>query len=116
MLYTSMINSENDLQKIDEDSYTKPQVIFKHSTRCSISVMAKARLDKSLPNTQIDTHYLDLLNFRNLSNSIAEKYSVYHESPQVLLIVNGQCLYDESHGSIYFDDIVQEAQKNIITQ
>jgi bacillithiol system protein YtxJ len=106
-MYTSNITSAESLENIYKASYNKPQLIFKHSTRCSISVMAKARLEKSLPETKVETHYLDLLTYRQLSNLIAEKYNVHHESPQVLLIKNGECIYDESHGSIYMDDVLE---------
>lgn len=99
------LETETELINLVQKSFVKPQVVFKHSTRCSISIVAKNRLDKN--NTdKADFYYLDLLNNRNLSNAIAEKFSIYHESPQVLVIKNGDCIYDESHSSIYFDEIL----------
>ncbi|MBP6430520.1 MAG: bacillithiol system redox-active protein YtxJ [Ferruginibacter sp.] len=97
--------TEEQLTKIKELSVTQPQVIFKHSTRCSISNVAKNRLEKSAAPEGVDFYYLDLLNYRNISNKIAEKFSVFHESPQILLIKNGECVYDESHGGIMMDEI-----------
>ncbi|MBL0146225.1 MAG: bacillithiol system redox-active protein YtxJ [Chitinophagaceae bacterium] len=103
---------EDQLTQIIELSATQPQIIFKHSTRCSISDVAKNRLEKSTVPQGIDFYYLDLLNYRNISNKIAEVFSVYHESPQILLIKNGQCVYDESHGGIRMEDILQVANRN----
>lgn len=105
------LTSEEQLVKIIEASHKKPQVIFKHSTRCSISGAAKARLDKATQPEGIDFHYLDLLSYRPLSNKIAETFHVHHESPQVLLIKNGECVFDESHLSIFMEEITEQASK-----
>jgi len=94
------LNSEAQLEVLRENSYQKPAVIFKHSTRCSISAMAKGRLDRAENIEGADFYYLDLLAHRPLSNLIAERFSVYHESPQILIIRNGECTYDESHNGI----------------
>jgi bacillithiol system protein YtxJ len=106
-------NNIKNLQDIDaviQASFNKPQVIFKHSTTCSISQMAKSRLDRfNNEENSIDFHYLDLLRLRPISNFIAEKFSVHHESPQILLIKNGECTYDESHMGIVVDDILEQA-------
>ena len=105
-----IINNIGQLEEIRERSYSKPQVIFKHSIRCSISSVAKSRLEKSFAPQNVDFYYLDLVNYRPISNAIAEKFDVFHESPQVLLIKNGKCVYDESHLSISMDDISKEAE------
>jgi bacillithiol system protein YtxJ len=104
------LKSEEELAAVTEKSYNTPQVIFKHSTRCSISGVAKRRLDNEEIPDGIDFYYLDLLSFRSLSNKIAEQFAVYHESPQVLLIKNGECVYDESHIAIQMDDILEQAK------
>lgn len=106
------LQDETQLEHIKESSKTRPQVIFKHSTRCSISIMAKSRLDKATTVTGIDFHFLDLLKHRSLSNKIAEDFKVYHESPQVLLIKDTECIYDESHSGITIDEIVEQALAN----
>jgi bacillithiol system protein YtxJ len=103
------LNTVEQLDAIKTASKTVPQVIFKHSTRCSISVVAKNRLDRAETPNGVVFHYLDLLQHRNISAQIAEDFSVYHESPQVLLIKNGACVYDESHGGIAMDDILEQA-------
>jgi hypothetical protein len=105
------LEQESQLDQIVELSHHKPQAIFKHSTRCSISTVAKNRLDKENVDV-IDFYYLDLLAFRNISNGIAEKFNVYHESPQIILIKNGECIYDESHSGINIQDIFDAASLN----
>jgi bacillithiol system protein YtxJ len=97
------------LQDIKNRSEKRPQLLFKHSTRCSISVMAKSRLDRGPSSDQIDYYYLDLLQFRPISNQIAELFQVHHESPQVLLIKNGQCVYEETHNGITAEEILEQA-------
>jgi bacillithiol system protein YtxJ len=103
------LNDEGLLNEIKAKSAEKPQLIFKHSTRCSISSMAKNRLDRAEQPEGIDFYYLDLIANRNLSNKVAEAFDVEHESPQVLLIKNGACVYDESHTGISIDEIAEQA-------
>lgn len=108
MNWHNLTNIEQ-LDLIKKASYSKPQVIFKHSTTCSISNMAFSRFERAEAPENIDFYYLDLLNYRAISNEIAEKFQVHHESPQVLLIKNGNCTYDESHYGIMMDEIIEQA-------
>jgi bacillithiol system protein YtxJ len=103
------INNEAQLTEIIQKSSEKPQVIFKHSTRCSISSVALNRLQKAGFPQQIDFYYLDLISYRPISNKIAELFKIQHESPQVLLIKGGKCIYDESHMGISMDEIEEQA-------
>ena len=108
MQWNPIIDSKQ-IETIKAASFTKPQLILKHSTSCSISKMALARLERADTPSQINFHYLDLLNYRNISKEIAESFDVSHESPQVLLIKNGNCVYDESHGGIQMEEIEEQA-------
>ncbi len=103
------LNAEDQLEMIRKKSSQKPQVIFKHSTRCGISSVAKSRLEKWQPSEDFDFYYLDLIKYRSLSNRVAEEFEVYHESPQVLVIKNGECVYDESHLGISLQEILELA-------
>jgi len=100
------INSLDQLVQIKTASFNTPQVIFKHSTTCSISRMALDRFERATPPENIDFHFVDLLNHRSISNEIATFFQVHHESPQVLLIKNGECIYDESHYGIMMDELI----------
>ena len=104
----------SDLEQVDQiiqQSLSKPQLIFKHSTRCSISSAAEGRLLRA--ETQLQPKftlvYLDLLRYRSLSNRLADELGVEHASPQVLLVQNGQCTYHESHFGIQPAELLQLA-------
>ena len=103
------IADEKQLEQIKEQSRQQPVVIFKHSTRCSISSMAKSRLEREKPTENVLFYYLDLIRYRPISNKVAEVFQVHHESPQVLIIKNGECVYDESHNGISMQDISEQA-------
>ena len=91
----------------DAEGYS---VIFKHSTRCSVSMMAKKRFEHDWDAIPEGTSvfFLDLISNREVSNTIAQKFSVHHESPQLLLIKNGECIYETSHGEISADDLAEQ--------
>jgi bacillithiol system protein YtxJ len=103
------LTNENQLEDIKVLSNARAQLIFKHSTRCSISSVAKNRLENKTAPEGVDFYYLDLIANRHLSQKIAEDFSVFHESPQVLLIKNGECVYDESHSGINMEDIAEQS-------
>jgi bacillithiol system protein YtxJ len=107
MAWNNLTNLEQ-LNSIAEESNTKAQLIFKHSTRCSVSSFAKRILNDEINNeyeSKIDFHYLDLIAFREVSNAIASKFNVFHESPQILLIQNGKCTYHASHSDITLEKL-----------
>ncbi|HKZ68368.1 MAG TPA: bacillithiol system redox-active protein YtxJ [Chitinophagaceae bacterium] len=103
------LKDEAGLAAIKSQSAQQPQVIFKHSTRCGISSMIKNRLEKTKAPGELGFHFLDLIAHRALSNKIADDFGIEHESPQILLIKNGECVYDESHNGISMDDIIESA-------
>jgi len=94
------LSNEAQINDINTESASVPVFIFKHSTRCSISSMALNRMEKVDHTDDAKFYYLDLLKHRNISDKIAQVYQVHHESPQVLLIVNGECVYEETHNGI----------------
>jgi len=104
-----ILSDPSQLETIKTESAQKPVVIFKHSIRCSISAMAKGRLERAQAPEGVDFYYLDLINNRGLSNQVADEFGVHHESPQILIIKDGQCIYDESHNGIDMQDIAHEA-------
>jgi bacillithiol system protein YtxJ len=104
-----LLTTDTQLQQIIERSAARPQIIFKHSTRCAISSMTKNRLERNYQPVTIDFYFLDLIAHRPLSFKVAEVFNVTHESPQILLIKNGVCVYDESHTGISMDEIVEKS-------
>ncbi|MFN3173470.1 bacillithiol system redox-active protein YtxJ [Phaeodactylibacter xiamenensis] len=104
------LQSRSQIEEIIEHSKSVPCLIFKHSTRCSISSLAQNRLSKgwSLADNDVLPYHLDLIAHRDLSNAVAEQFGVRHESPQVLLIKDGRCVYDASHLGISATDIASQ--------
>jgi bacillithiol system protein YtxJ len=102
-----------ELDTILDESQQRPVVIFKHSTTCSISAAAKARIERQWASADlhgVTPYYLDLLRFRPISNAIATRLNIVHESPQLLLVKGGRCVYDASHMSIRLDAVGQAAK------
>ena len=100
------LSTENTLDEIIELSFQKPVILFKHSTRCSISSMALSRFEREWDLSQhVELFYLDLIAFRELSNEIARVLNVEHQSPQVLLLKNGAVIYNASHNGISAQEI-----------
>ena len=89
----------DEMEKISE---TKPVLIFKHSTSCGISAMIFDRLKGGSDKltAEVAVFYLDLLSFRPISNEVAARYNILHQSPQVLLLKNGKVDYHKSHHSV----------------
>jgi bacillithiol system protein YtxJ len=91
----------DQLNEIVELSNEKPIAIFKHSTRCSISRFALKQFENEFDSADAtDTYFLDLIEYRDVSNEIASRFQVVHQSPQLLLIKSGQSVYDASHSDI----------------
>ena len=104
------LNTEKQIEQIKEESRTQPVLIFKHSTRCAISGSALSRLERTWKDADvvpIKMYYLDLLSYRNISKQIADLFDVEHESPQVLILKEGNPIYVRSHLSITFHEIQQ---------
>jgi len=85
-------------------------IIYKHSTRCSISLMAKRRIEMDAAEVpdNLPVYFLDLIKHRDISNQIAQDFHVHHESPQLLLIKDGECILDQSHSSISIEEALGE--------
>jgi bacillithiol system protein YtxJ len=89
----------DQLATLREESFRCPVLIFKHSTRCGTSSMAWSRMERLSDSFHAvaKTYFLDVLSYRTLSNAVADDFHVYHESPQLLLIKDGECIYEASH-------------------
>lgn len=99
------ITSLEQLEKIKEYSEKQPVIIYKHSTRCGISSLAIDRLKRAWNAEEmrsVQTYFLNLINYREISQAIADTFGVAHESPQLLLIKNGKCAFHASHMAISY--------------
>ena len=95
------LKSAEQLELIKTASFEKPQIIFKHSTRCSVSADAYDEMDKA----DLTAWYLDLLANRALSNQIASDFGVMHQSPQIIIIKDGKAAFNESHWRIKAENV-----------
>jgi bacillithiol system protein YtxJ len=104
-----------DMAQLDgliENSFQQSLFIFKHSTRCSISATVLRRFEQSWTEEATATGYfLDLLAHRPISNAIAERLNVDHESPQVLLLQDGRCVWHASHYEISGNELRQQIKE-----
>ena len=102
------LKDKETLNRILEESKEKYVLIFKHSVRCATSSMAINRLERNWDENEskgLKPYYLDLIRYREISNAIESIFGVEHQSPQVLVIKNGRCIYDISHMGINYDEI-----------
>ncbi|WP_457616926.1 bacillithiol system redox-active protein YtxJ [Lutibacter sp.] len=108
------LTSNSQIEEIQALSSESTIVIFKHSTRCSISSVVLSRFEKECnftSNDAVKLYLLDLLSFRTLSNSIAQVFNIPHQSPQLIVIKNNTVVYSASHFSISIDKV-----KTILSQ
>lgn len=96
------LTSIAQLNELDKESYSQIIAIFKHSTRCGTSSMALRQFEKqySLENKNVKLYFLDLLSFRDVSNEIAIRFQVFHQSPQLIVIKAGNTVHHSSHYNI----------------
>jgi bacillithiol system protein YtxJ len=105
------IENDNDIETIWQNSLQNPAVLFKHSTRCSISSMALSRFERDWKkDTCAELWFLDLIAYRELSNQIAQKSGVKHESPQVIVVHHGKVIYHASHYDIRVEAILRKIE------
>ncbi len=103
------LTDDGQLDSIKAESAKQPVLIFKHSTTCAISAMALSRMERNWQDKAgIKPYYLDLLSNRALSTQVSRTFGIDHESPQILLIQNGECVYDASHTSISFASLTSQ--------
>lgn len=104
------LTEEGQIDAIKQLSEETPVLIYKHSTRCSLSSMSLNRLQrnwKDEDNQQVAPYFLDLIANRQLSDQVSIDFGIPHESPQVILVKNGKAVYDNSHYGISYSEIME---------
>ena len=101
------LTAEDQLQKVIVKSQERLQVIFKYSSCCHFSEIVFQRLQKNCCPGEIDFHFLDLTNYNHISEKVSEIFGVPHQSPQILVINEGHCVFHESHPEISLAGILQ---------
>ena len=98
------ITTLDHLDQIDQASFNQPKIIYKHSTTCGLCDIIWDIVKES----DFELNYLDLLTYRPLSNEVERRYNVLHESPQILIIKDGKCVYNASHRKIKNEEIQKQ--------
>ncbi|NJW54594.1 bacillithiol system redox-active protein YtxJ [Salinimicrobium sp. CDJ15-91] len=102
------LTESKQLEEIEKESEKMPVVIFKHSTRCGISRMVLNNFERGydLPkDKEVKLYMLDLIANRNISNEVAERFGVRHESPQMIILKDQQVVHHASHQGIDLQDV-----------
>lgn len=105
------LTASSQIEELKKLSSEKPVLIFKHSTRCSVSSMSLDRLLrnwKPADEEKVSPYFLDLIAYRSLSNQIEAEFGIPHESPQVIILKEGKAVYDTSHYGITYQEIMQQ--------
>ena len=116
MIKWNQLTSPEQLNQLVEESLSQPVLIFKHSTRCSISATALDRLERKWDNGEMKdwkVYYLDLIANRLASAAVESLFGIEHQSPQAIVLHKSKPLYDASHFSISYDDIKASAGNQI---
>lgn len=106
-----LLRKTDEINQLIEKSFHQPVLIFKHSTRCSISSTVLNRFEtkwKANQELNFEGYLLDLLNYRMVSNELSKIFGVQHESPQVLVLVNGKCVNHKNHYEIDLEEMIAE--------
>lgn len=106
--YWNRLTDEHQIGEIIEQSQNTPQLIYKHSYRCGVCRFSKSELENASDTltSRAGMHFVDVNASRKVSNKIVEKFDVRHESPQALLVKNGEVVWHKSHGSIKADSLI----------
>ena len=98
----NILETEEQLEDAIQKSFEKPVVFYKHSRTCGVSARSKYMLEGEwdFAEDDIEFYYLDLLAYRYISKEIADRFGIRHQSPQIIIVKNGEAVYDISHHRI----------------
>ncbi|MCU0328857.1 MAG: bacillithiol system redox-active protein YtxJ [Chitinophagales bacterium] len=111
----NLISSIEALEQKLLDSHERPVLFFKHSTICPVSTYAHKEIINHLEalETEMDVVKIEVIEARPVSNALAERTQVTHQSPQAILVRNGLSIYDESHYQIQAKIILAQLKESI---
>lgn len=96
----------SSVDRVLDESFTKDQIVFKHSPRCSISVMALEKLENAEDVPDLDFYIIDVVQNREVSLYLADKIDLIHQSPQLIQLRNAECIMDRSHWQVEMNEIM----------
>jgi bacillithiol system protein YtxJ len=95
------VKSNQELDKLFEQSNEKPIFLFKHSLTCPIS----AGVHQEISGADADVHIVVMQHARNVSDAITQRTGIRHESPQAIVLKNGKPIYHASHYDVTAADV-----------
>ncbi|NGP77124.1 bacillithiol system redox-active protein YtxJ [Balneolaceae bacterium YR4-1] len=109
-----ILEGKDSVDKLLSRSESTPQLIYKHSDRCSVCIFAKSNLEQQAGDISeaTDMNFVDVISSRDVSNYIADKLNVRHESPQAILLNEGEVVWHASHGSVKAEPLMEVLRKN----
>ena len=90
------ITDAQALEQLLSRSHNAPVILFKHSSTCPISSAAYRQMSQ----VEADVSLVVVQRARDLSNEIASRTGIRHESPQVIILKNGEVVWSASHFDI----------------
>ncbi|MDZ5472550.1 bacillithiol system redox-active protein YtxJ [Bacillus sp. 31A1R] len=104
------IDSVEEFEALIENE--KNVLLVKHSLTCPISHAAFEEYESFVEeNAEFNNYYLAVQDSRPLSNYIAEKFQIKHESPQALLFSNGEVVWHASHWKITYSSLTKALEE-----
>jgi bacillithiol system protein YtxJ len=107
------LTDEDQLQKIIVRSQEKPQVIFKYSSHCQVSETILQRLHRGCCPEHIDFHFLDSIAYNNISQKLSEIFHVSQQSPQIIVIKDGEPIFEETSSEVSLEEIVEQVSVSV---
>jgi len=103
-------DSPHDVEQLFDRSSNRPQLIYKHSNSCSICWVSKSQIESVSDsiNELADAHFINVVRSRPLSNLVASKTGIIHQSPQLLIVHDSNVVWDVSHGGIRANSILEQ--------
>jgi monothiol bacilliredoxin len=102
------LTDEDQLQKIVVRSEEKPQVIFEYSSCCDLSETIFQRLQNKRCPQHVDFHFLNLTGHADIAEKVSSIFHVAEVSPQILIIKDGECIFNESRAEICLEQIMDQ--------
>lgn len=106
---TKKLSSEQELNDLLDSA--SPVWLLKHSSTCPVSSYAKQEFDAYINESGDPAGMIVVQDARPLSNHVADRFGIKHESPQAFLIVDGKVKWHASHGAILARDMKQALTK-----
>lgn len=89
------------LDELFQKSHEEPVVIFKHSVTCPIS----SHVYSEVAEINAEVNLVVVQTERSISNAIAERTGIRHESPQAIVLKDGKPVYHASHYDVTAEEV-----------